>query len=165
MQIPMNNLKKCLILIVFSVIQIQAGNMYSEIERENETTATGRHNLEGVRNPDLYQGPPPTLEQMKAQTARVRDEYDRGRIGYDDTLAPGWDSPVPMPELGDFGASKSDEILFNPKGKEDVINQREAKQQKQNKGFIVMFIVLAILVLTLIICLRQEVIFEEVKND
>lgn len=161
----MNNLKKCLILIVFSIIQIQAGNMYSEITMENETTATGGHNLKGVRNPDLYQGPPPTFEQLKSEIDRDTDAYNRGEIGYSTILDPSWRSPVPMPELGDFGASKSDEILFNPKGKEDVINQRKAKQQKQNKGFIVMFIVLAILVLTLIICLRQEVIFEEVKND
>lgn len=94
-----------------------------------DITATGGHNLKGVRNPDLYQGPPPTFEQMKAQTDRVEAGYNSGRIGYDDTLAPGWDSPVPMPELGDFGASKYDtDLIVNPQGQGDVIDQRAANQ-------------------------------------
>lgn len=150
MLIPRNNLIKCLVLILFGIIQVKAGN----------STATSGHDLDRVRNPDLYQEEP-----LSVRVKRRSSMFDRGEIGYEDTGAPGWVTPIPMPELGDFGASRFDEILFNPEGRDNVINHRKSNHQEQNEALFSIFIVLAILILTIIISLRQNVTLNEVKKD
>lgn len=89
-----------------------------------DITATGGHDLKGIRNPDLYQ---PSSTEIKVRQ-RAQD-LSMGRVGYEDTGAPGWSTPVPMPELGDFGASRYDsDLLVNPQDQWDVANLRAANQ-------------------------------------
>lgn len=89
-----------------------------------DITATGGHDLKGIRNPDLYQ-PSPTEIKVRQRA----QDLSMGRVGYEDTGAPGWSTPVPMPELGDFGASRYDsDLLVNPQDQWDVANLRAANQ-------------------------------------
>lgn len=99
-----------------------------------DITTTGGRDLKGIRNPDLYPNSSPTLEEMRAQSARVEADLNRGRIGYEDTGAPGWIEPTPMPELGDYGASRYDtELIANPQDQWDVANMRAANQGSLTK--------------------------------
>ena len=46
------------------------------------------------RNTDLNQTTP---EDIEARVRRRAQDLNRGRGGYEDTGAPGWDNPEPMP--------------------------------------------------------------------
>lgn len=51
------------------------------------------------RNTDLNQTTP---EDIEARVRRRAQDLNRGRVGYEDTGAPGWDNPEPMPNYGIF---------------------------------------------------------------
>ena len=142
MQTQMNKLNIKFLLLVsifFNVYQLQADE----------------------RNTDLNQTTP---EDIEARVRRRAQDLNRGRVGYEDTGAPGWDNPEPMPELGEFGASESDKILTNPQGRADVINQGNAEQQTQS--VIIGFFIFGIVVfMILILCNSKKVYFEAVEKD
>ena len=79
MQTQMNKLNIKFLLLVsifFNVYQLQADE----------------------RNTDLNQTTP---EDIEARVRRRAQDLNRGRVGYEDTGAPGWDNPEPMPSSGD----------------------------------------------------------------
>ena len=169
----MNRTIALFLLISFAIIQIVAANEKQDTDLvperlavltdvfQADITTTGGGDLKGVRNPDLYS---PTLEEMQAQTARVNADYQRGRIGYGDTGDPGWMKPVPMPELGDFGASRYDtDLIVNPQGREDVINQRES--HRSNEGFVIFMILIPlILLIVIILSISNKKHFEDAEK-
>lgn len=126
-------------LILFNIYQLQADERNTDLNRTSS-------------------------EDIEARVRRRAQDLNSGRVGYEDTGALGWDNPEPMPELGDFGASESDEILTNPQGRADVINQRNAEQQAQ--PVIIVFFILGIVVfMILILCNSKKVYFEAAEKD
>lgn len=78
MQTQMNKLNIKFLLLVsifFNVYQLQADE----------------------RNTDLNQTTP---EDIEARVRRRAQDLNRGRVGYEDTGAPGWDNPEPLSSSG-----------------------------------------------------------------